>query len=485
MSISSSLHNALSGLSVNARRIELVSSNVANATTKGYARREAEVAPAILGGRGDGVRFVGVQRILNQFLLDDLRLADGAVAGQDSRRAFMGTVSEMLGSPDEASSLTGRLTRLETALSEAAARPSSDTRLAAVSDAVKSISDFLNTASDQIQTERLRTESEITAQITSLNEKLHQVQELNRDIRSFSGSGHDTSALKDQRQRLIDDIATIVPVRELKREHDQVALMTTGGLQLLDGHAVTFEFTAVNTVTPDMSVALGGLFLPTVNGEPIAGGIPGPRLAGGSLEALFDVRDNIAVQAQGRLDAFARELIERFQTPAADATLTPGDPGLFTDGGGAFNPLDEVGLAQRLSINALADPAQGGALWRIRSGLGAATANEAGNATILQALSGALTSASTPSSSVFGPASRRLADLATEVVSRQSGQLATQETTLSYTQARAESLRGRFLADGVDTDQEMQKLLQIEQAYAANAKVMSTCDELIQQLMAI
>jgi flagellar hook-associated protein 1 FlgK len=96
-----------------------------------------------------------------------------------------------------------------------------------------------------------------------------------------------------------------------------------------------------------------------------------------------------------------------------------------------------------------------------------------------------VTTASVPATSAFGGTSRRLADLATEVISRQSGALANQETSVSYTQARADSLRGRFLSDGVDTDQEMQKLLEIEQAYAANAKVISTVDQLLQQLMGI
>ena len=39
------------------------------------------------------------------------------------------------------------------------------------------------------------------------------------------------------------------------------------------------------------------------------------------------------------------------------------------------------------------------------------------------------------------------------------------------------------LAGGVDTDQELQKLLLIEQAYAANARVIQTADELIQLLI--
>jgi flagellar hook-associated protein 1 FlgK len=139
VSISNTLQNAVSGLNVTAKRIELVSSNVANAATAGYARREAEVSSAVLGGRGDGVRFVGVQRILNPYLQNDLRFASGSAAGQDTRRMFLASVSDFLGSPDDANSLTGRLTKLEASLSEAAARPASDTRLTAVNSAISGV----------------------------------------------------------------------------------------------------------------------------------------------------------------------------------------------------------------------------------------------------------------------------------------------------------------------------------------------------------
>ena len=56
---------------------------------------------------------------------------------------------------------------------------------------------------------------------------------------------------------------------------------------------------------------------------------------------------------------------------------------------------------------------------------------------------------------------------------------------LSFAAARWDALRQAELADGVDTDQEMQKLLLIEQAYAANAKVIQTIGTLIQRLMEI
>ena len=48
-----------------------------------------------------------------------------------------------------------------------------------------------------------------------------------------------------------------------------------------------------------------------------------------------------------------------------------------------------------------------------------------------------------------------------------------------------ESLSEAAARNGVDTDDEMQKLLLIEQAYAANARVMQTLDELMQHLLGI
>ena len=55
----------------------------------------------------------------------------------------------------------------------------------------------------------------------------------------------------------------------------------------------------------------------------------------------------------------------------------------------------------------------------------------------------------------------------------------------SFASARWSSLREAELTGGVDTDQEMQSLLQIEKAYAANARVISTLDAMMQTLLEI
>ncbi|MFD1807825.1 hypothetical protein ACFSHQ_05695 [Gemmobacter lanyuensis] len=52
MTLGSAMNMAMTGLSVSARLAELVSTNVANATTAGFVRREAEVSALVLGGQG-------------------------------------------------------------------------------------------------------------------------------------------------------------------------------------------------------------------------------------------------------------------------------------------------------------------------------------------------------------------------------------------------------------------------------------------------
>ena len=60
MSISGSLSNALSGLTAAGRAAAVVSSNISNSMTEGYAKRDLILTERMLAGAGAGVRVVGV-----------------------------------------------------------------------------------------------------------------------------------------------------------------------------------------------------------------------------------------------------------------------------------------------------------------------------------------------------------------------------------------------------------------------------------------
>ncbi|CAN1486618.1 FlgK Flagellar hook-associated protein [Paracoccaceae bacterium] len=483
MSITSALSSALSGLSVTSRQAELLSSNVANATTPGYVRRELGLRAAMLGGTGQGVEATGVTRNLDRHLLSERRLALAGDGDRSLRSTLLKRVEDSFGSPDSAGSLAARLAAFDQALVEGASRPESRARQQAILSTAQSLTAGFASATDDIQQARINADRQIASEVGKLNATLTQLQTLNVELRSFSGAGRDVSALLDERQRLVDSISAIVPVREVARDLNQIALFTTGGATLLEGSPAVFGFTAVNTITPETTLAAGGLSGITINGSPFATAGPPSPILGGTLGALFAVRDELSTKTQGKLDAVARDLIERFSSAGLDPTLTPGSPGLFTDAGAVFNPLYEVGLAGRLTLNAAADPAQGGALFRLRDGLGALAEGPPGNGTLLTALRSTLNLAAPLSSTGFTAGTRNFADLMGDLHSDSSALRLSAEADQSFAATRLTALTDLEAENGIDTDQEMQALLVIEKNYAANAKVIQTVENMIDLLL--
>jgi flagellar hook-associated protein 1 len=483
MSVTSALAGALSGLSAASRQAEILSSNVANATTPGYARRQVSLGSAVLAGHGQGVQINGVTRDVDRQLLGERRLAQAGGGDRDVRAEFLKRLEQTLGTPDNAGSLAARLAAFDQSLVEAAGRPESHARLSNIATTAKSLAAGLATATKDIQAARATADRRIGEEVGKLNSTLAQLQELNVNLRSFTGAGRDISALLDKRQQLVDQISAIVPIREIPRDLNQIALFTAGGAPLLEGSPAVIGFASTHTITPDMTQALGGLSGLTINGQPHATAGSASPILGGTLGALFAVRDDLAVTAQGKLDAVARDLVERFSAPGLDPSLTLGAPGLFTDAGAAFDPLDEVGLAGRLSLNAAADPAQGGALFRLRDGLGTLAEGPPGNGTLLSALHTALTGARALSSTGFSAGTRSFAALTSDLLSDVSAGRLSAQSEQSFAAAKLTALSDLEAQNGIDTDQEMQELLVIERNYAANAKVIQAVADMIDTLI--
>ncbi len=289
----------------------------------------------------------------------------------------------------------------------------------------------------------------------------------------------------DSRQRLIDDISELIPIRQLQRDNDTVALYSLNGALLLDTKPAEFGFTATSPITADMTQASGALSGLTINGTPVeTSGRNGP-IAGGKLAGLFSVRDDLAVVAQSNVDAMAQDLVARFEDPALDVTLAVGDAGLFTDGGGPLDPLDVIGLGARISVNVAVDPGQGGFLWRLRSGLNAASPGPVGDQALLQAMQERMTDRYPPVGGTFSPSEKSVSGFAAALASLSGQAVQASENRLAFESARFAGLEEAVLAQGVDTDLELQKLLLVEQAYAANARVIQTADELIQILIGL
>lgn len=482
MSLSTALSSALSGLTATARRAEVVSSNIANAATPGFVRRELVLGARIVGDHGQGVATAGLRRDQDVFLLNDRRRAGADADGRSLMAGALRRIEAAVGTPDDANAVTARIAGVERALIAATADPASESRLAAVSDAIGGLTRHMARATEVIQSQRSDADARIAAQVGTLNGHLARVRELNAQILAYANSGRETAALMDQRQVLVDGIAGIVPVREQLRNDGMIALYTLNGAALLEGTAATVGFDATGLITADMTRASGALSGLTVNGRSVDTGANGP-LSGGTLGALFALRDAVAPDAQAQLDAVARDLLERWADPSLDTSRSAGAAGLLTDAGGAFDPANETGLAGRLRLNALVDPASGGMLWRLRDGLGAASPGPVGNSGLLSEWRGALEQARQPVSGGSAAGARSAAAFAGDVTSRLATTRVSADADAGFAKARAAALEKLEADAGVDTDSELQDLMQIEQAFAANARIVQAVDDMLQQLL--
>ena len=479
MSLTTSMNNALSGLAAASRGAQVVSSNVANATTEGYGLRVLELSARANTGAGQGVKIDGVARVVDQTLISERWLANASSQEGERRLAAADAIVSILGEPDQPGSLSQHIASFEAALSLAVSRPDSAIRLTELLRAAEGVTSTFGRMTDETQTMREAADAEIGRLVEHLNVTLENVHELNGLILRARALGSDVPALLDERQKQIDSISGILPIRQVERDNGSIALYTPTGLALLDLTPKSFEFTPTATITAEMTLASGGLSGLRLDGRDLITPGDDRAIAGGALAAEFAIRDQDIPTFQLGLDALAADLISRFSDPAMDATILPGDPGLFTDAGGAFDPTLIDGLAGRLSLNPAVDPAAGGETWRLRDGIGAVAEGPSGDATLLSALQDRLGARRPAAVAIDGLGDAGFPAMVDAILSRVSADLGSREQQAAFHAVRFQTLDDDLRATGVNTDTEMQKLLLIERYYAANAKVIEAVDEML------
>lgn len=483
MTISGAISNAVSGLTAVARGTQVVSSNLSNALTPGYARREVGLSAQTHQNVSGGVRVDGINRAISNAVLSSMRLASAASGEAGTRANYAAQIERLFGTSAENGSLGAQVANFDKTLIEAASRPDTEVRLTAAVSAAHDLIKSVNAISDGIHIARTDADRQIAAQVQTLNTSLAQAEALNRKIAGELARSGDASSLMDERQKIIDSISSILPIKELPRGDGRIALFTQNGQPLLDGsEPVRIGFTPAGVVSPEMTLEDGSLSGLTLDGE-TPSAIQTASLKGGSLSALFDFRDKQAVSAQEQIDAFALELYDRFSDADLDTSLTPGAPGLFTDSGGTLT--EPAGLAGRLAINPLLDTNQDGAVWRLRDGMGAAAPGSPGDSALLTRLSARLNESRPPINPTLGPSGQSMTTLAGVLMSHAASARVSADAANVRASANHGAMTQAVLAEGVDTDHEMQNLLLLEKAYAANARVIQSAFDMLDTILRI
>ncbi|HYD66623.1 flagellar hook-associated protein FlgK [Azospirillum sp.] len=465
MSIQTALNAALSGLRATQQQAALTSHNISNATTAGFVRKELALSTSVTAGHGSGVRVDGVARRVDELLIRDARFEQSRFTAQETRASALADYAAVLGQPQDERSVATAVAKLQQAFDRLHGMPDDGAAQAAVVDRAQALVRNLHGAAEAATAVRMDARNRLSASVDQVNRALVRISELNGTIATQQAKGADTSDLLDERDRLLDTVSEEIGIRTYTRDNGQVVVMTRNGETLLD-----------------RELAPGAQPLQLIGTDLVAGGTilsanPDRDIQSGRIMGYVQAATQDMPRALAQLDALAAGIVKRFQ----DAEDNPAAAGLFTDAGAALDPLATAGLAGRIAVNAAV---QGNA-WRVQSGVQAATPLPPGDQTQIKAFIGAFT-ATGPFSAPDMPGTATLGDYATTMVSTQQGYRTTAEADMKTRRISADALQSaRLNRDGVNIDDEMQKLLLIEQSYGASAQVIQAAGRMIDTLLSI
>src|SRR6478609_560263 len=386
---------------------------------------------------------------------------------------------------------TAQLNALKKALQQYANAPDNTTLAQAAVTSAKDMAVTLNQATQTVQSVREGADADMNTSVQNINRLLSQFQTVNTAIVKGTISGDDITDYLDQRDSIVSQLSQEVGVSMSLRPNGDAALYTDSGVVLFDKTARTVSFAPTNAYTAGTT---GNAVY--IDGVPVTGANSAMPLKSGKLAGLAQLRDNDTVTYQSQLDEIARGLVDAFkESDQSPVPTLPDVPGLFTYPGAPAMPASAtvlVGLAGTISVAASVDPAQGGNPNLLRDGAISGnvayqynTAGNGGYSVRLQQLIGAMDASQPFDATTQGKPSGSLIDFASSSTSWIENQRKTADSNVTYQKTLLDrSTAALSNVSGVNMDDEMSLMLQVERTYSASSKIISTVDEMLQSLLA-
>jgi flagellar hook-associated protein 1 FlgK len=345
--------SAISALQTNQAALNVVSNNVANLNTPGYARRVVNEQTLAVGGQLAGVDIASVERVTNQFLQQEQLAAGGTASQYDTMANLFSQLNGLLGGPGDNQSLATQLTNVASAFATASQAPSSSASQTGVINALNSLASTFSNVSGTISSLQVQIDKQVINSVGSTNALIQQVFQLNTQIKSANASGDDASALLDQRDTALNNLAQVIGIRTTTNSDGSVNVSTTDGVNLVSSTYAQLSYSGGAS-----NGTYGNIQIQDIN--PSNGSLIGsaqaldPHLTSGSLKGMIDMRDEVLGGLSQSLGNLAQQTALTFnaQTNANAAfppptSLTGRDTGLLS--------TDALNFTGKTTI-AVADP---------------------------------------------------------------------------------------------------------------------------------
>lgn len=198
--------------------------NIANANTLGYTRQRVNFEeespypapgmnrPQIPGQMGTGVKAGSVQRVRESFLDDQYRTQSSKLGYWEARSDALSKMEQVMNEPTD-SGLANTMDQFWQSLQDLAVDPQNTGARSVVRQRGIAVAETFNYLNDTLTAEKNNMKTEVGVAQKEVNSLLNQISSVNDQISSVEPHGYLPNDLYDERDRLIDQLSSLVSVK--------------------------------------------------------------------------------------------------------------------------------------------------------------------------------------------------------------------------------------------------------------------------------
>jgi flagellar hook-associated protein 1 FlgK len=434
--------------------LSTIGHNIANVSTPGYTRQRVQVASAMpiqMGNYtlGNGVTAQTITQVRDLFLTSQYRRENKSLGEWTYQEKALTQIEAFFAEPNS-DSLGDVINKFWNSWSDLSNNPESTAARSAVISQGRLLADAFNSLDRRFEEMQASVDKDVAARVEEINSRCKEIANLNRLIVSQELGGQKANDLRDQRDKLIDDLSSIVDVTTAAKANGSTTVYVSG-LAIVE-NADTFEL-GTRMKSGETQAKHEIIWKGTKTAI---------KITGGELKGLLDTRDTIIPDYRRRLDDLAASIVHQVNAIHRTGTGLTGMTGLdfFNN---AFTTAGTIQLDTGMS-----DP----------NLIAASASGEPGDNAIALAL------ADLRNQTVMSSGTATMAEFYTTFIGDVG--VATHE---------AETLRGNYEVmvqqiensrqsiQGVSLDEETANMMKMQQSYNAAARIITTMDEALSTII--
>jgi flagellar hook-associated protein 1 FlgK len=324
VSLNGIMADALSALRTNTTALDVVSSNISNINTPGYAERVVNEQAQAVGGQLGGVEIADIERVTNQYFTQATLSAQSSSSLYSAQNNILSQINALLGQVGSGTDLPSQLDDVFNALGSASLSPTTGTSQQAVLTSLNQFASSVSTLSSSITGVQNQADQQVQTDVGSVNGYLQQIYQLNQEIEGSQATGDTSSDLLDQRDQVVQSLSQLVGVSTTTQSNGMMLVSTTDGVNLV-GNSTYAQLSCAGgasngTYAPVMVQSVNALTgLPIGANQSIS-----PDLGSGEIAGLIQMRDGTLGNLQQQLGTFAQQTATAFNAQYnANASFPP------------------------------------------------------------------------------------------------------------------------------------------------------------------